>query len=207
VSNKRSRDDSGADEPAGKKSRPLGPGEYYIFRLELHNWNYLVREVRIEDLVKGARGRMTHNGQVRNVYWPACTARQFAGKVGIAKNNCQHLPEVIRNNGQGRRKHTQGWCGGLAALPDSPTSLTCNTKEEVRSTTTRGMDPFTTTSDEYFKNEYGRMPQDIWPKVSTPGPTIFENWFETLSDVETVHAQAAWALAVEQQLQEPSSGL
>jgi len=100
------------------------------------DWDYCVRDTTgavigpIEELLPGGTKLTIEHpfGSIKapvlreiQVYVPAYEqAREFANKM--ISTGSQHLPEVIREEGMGRRKQAYGWCGGIlkAEGPASP---------------------------------------------------------------------------------------
>jgi len=101
------------------------------------SWDYCVRDTTgavigpIEELLPGGTKLTIEHpfGSIKapvlreiQVYVPAYEqAREFANKM-ITTGRSQHLPEVIRDQGMGRRKQAYGWCGGTleSQEPASP---------------------------------------------------------------------------------------
>jgi len=111
------------------------------------DWDYCVRDTtgavigQIEELLPGGTKLTIEHpfGSIKapvlrgiQVYVPAYEhAREFANKM--ITTGSQHLPEVIREKGLGRRKQAYGWCGGTLETegPASPLGYSSDSSMDV----------------------------------------------------------------------------
>jgi len=111
------------------------------------DWDYCVRDTtgavigQIEELLPGGTKLTIEHpfGSIKapvfrkvQVYVPGhVQAREFANKM--IDTGSQHLPEVIREKGLGRRKQAYGWCGGTLETegPASPLGYSSDSSMDV----------------------------------------------------------------------------